>query len=154
MVTSWNKGLTKETDERVAQPWLGKKRPEMLGNTNGFKRGQIAWNRGLIGYKSGKEHYNWKGGISPINRRLKNSSMYKIWRELVFLRDNFTCQNPNCSYCHNEIGVFLHPHHSKPFALYPNLRFDVNNGITYCKEFHINSKELHKGILNKSLEVK
>lgn len=94
----------------------------------------------------GEKHYNWKGGITSLNKLLRHSSKWRIWRELVFLRDNFTCQNPNCPYCNNKIGVFLHPHHIKPLALYPELVFDVNNGITYCAEFHLNSKELHKGI--------
>jgi len=98
---------------------------------------------------SGAKHWNWKGGISPLNRKLRRSSFFKIWREIVFLRDNFTCQNPNCSYCDNKVGAMLHPHHIKPFALYPKLRFNINNGITYCKEFHINSKLLHKEISHK-----
>ena len=94
---------------------------------------------------SGKNHWNWKGGITPLNKRLRCSSKWKIWRELVFLRDNFTCQNINCEYCNNKIGVMLHPHHIKQLALYPELAFNVNNGVTYCAEFHLNSK-LHINI--------
>lgn len=94
----------------------------------------------------GKKHYNWKGGITPLNHSLRTSSKWKIWRELVFLRDNFTCQNLNCKFCNNKIGVMLHPHHIKCFAKFPELRFLVSNGITYCKEFHINSKLLHKNL--------
>jgi len=78
----------------------------------------------------------WKGGITPINKLLRVSSKHKIWRELIFLRDNFTCQNPNCSFCGNKIGGELHPHHIKSWAEYPKLRFDVNNGITLCGDFH------------------
>ena len=43
------------------------------------------------------------------------------------------------------IGVMVHPHHIKPLALYPELVFKVDNGITYCAEFHIKS-HLHQGI--------
>jgi hypothetical protein len=93
-----------------------------------------------------KSHF-WKGGITPLNKKLRRCSMYRIWREAVFLKDNFTCQNFNCPYCSNKMGVFLHPHHIKSFSRHPDLRFDINNGITYCKEFHINSKLLHKQIL-------
>jgi len=139
----WNKGkkMSKETREKLSESHKGKN----IGHPKyNFKS---AWNKGLIGFKSGSEHYNWKGGITPFNRKLRCSSKWKIWRELVFLRDNFICQNPNCEYCRNKIGNMLHPHHIKPISLYPKLAFDVNNGITYCKEFHINSKKLHKGIL-------
>lgn len=92
----------------------------------------------------------WKGGVTPLNKALRMSSFYKIWREAVFLRDNFTCQNPNCEYCHNKMGVMLHSHHIKSFAEYPELRFVINNGITYCAEFHINSKLLHKAIMREN----
>lgn len=94
-----------------------------------------------IFHPKGENSSNWKGGITPLNKRLRTSSMWKIWREAIFLRDNFTCQNIDCSYCHNKIGVMLHPHHIKAFAKYPELRFDINNGVTYCKEFHM---VLHK----------
>jgi len=98
--------------------------------------------------KKGKEHWNWKGGITPLNKLLRCSAKWQIWRNLIFLRDNFTCQNPNCDFCNNKIGVKLHPHHIKPFALYPELAFRVENGITYCAEFHI------RGGLHKQLYVK
>ncbi len=98
--------------------------------------------------KGSKSHL-WKGGITPLNALLRVSSLYKIWRETVFLRDNFTCQNINCEYCNNKIGKKLQAHHIKPFSLFPELRFDINNGITYCKEYHLNSKLLHKEIIKK-----
>ena len=94
----------------------------------------------------GENNGMWKGGITPLNRLLRRSSMYKIWRESIFLRDNFTCQNSNCEYCGNKQGIYLHAHHVKSFSQYPKLRFKIDNGITYCEEFHINSKLLHKGI--------
>lgn len=104
----------------------------------------------------GEKHYNWKG-VTPLNKLLRGKSKWKIWREFVFLRDNFTCQNPNCSYCDNKIGVLLHPHHIKPLALYPELVFDINNGITYCTEFHLKSglhKEIQKNFIEEELKCK
>jgi len=144
------------------------KKGEKSKNWNGFKKGnhpKTEFKKGdlrLIGHAStifkpnsgsfkkgmsGELSPAWKGGITSFNKLLRKSSLYKIWRELVFLRDNFTCKNPNCEFCNNKMGVFLHPHHIKSFAKYPELRFVISNGITYCKEFHINSKILHKGIL-------
>ena len=87
----------------------------------------------------GEKNVNWKGGITSLNDKLRSSSKFKIWREAVFLRDNFTCQNKKCKFCNNKIGVFLHPHHIKQLAFYPELAFDINNGITYCAEFHLKS---------------
>ena len=96
-------------------------------------------------YKDPTNHPNWRGGITPLNKLLRNKSMIKIWREAVFLRDNFTCQNKDCKFCDNKIGVMLNAHHIKSISLYPELRFDVGNGVTYCINFHLKSG-MHRGI--------
>lgn len=138
-------------------PFYGKKHKiEVLKKIKLFKKGEKSLRKGIplklqskikISItKQGITIDKWEGFVTPLNRILRASSLFKIWREAVFLRDNFTCQNPDCSYCHNKMGVILHPHHIKPFALYPELRFDISNGITYCAEFHLNSKTLHKNI--------
>lgn len=87
--------------------------------------------------KTVKYHWNYKGGITPQNKALRNSSLMAYWRFLVFERDHFTCQEKGCG----KVGGELHAHHIKEFAKFPDLRFDVNNGITLCKKCHI---ELHK----------
>ncbi len=126
-----------------------KRRISMLGNKNCV--GREPWNKGMAGEyivlsTRGENHWNWGGGITSPIELLRLKSKWKIWRELVFLRDNFICQNSNCSYCKNKRGgIELHPHHIKPTKLFPELVFDINNGITYCKDFHIKGG-LHKGI--------
>jgi 5-methylcytosine-specific restriction endonuclease McrA len=55
---------------------------------------------------------------------------FRRWREAVFKRDDYTCQ-----FC-KERGGELHPDHIKPFALFPRLRFDINNGRTLCVACH------------------
>ena len=52
----------------------------------------------------------------------------------VFIRDNFTCQF--CGIRGNQTGGYLEAHHIKGWTKYPNLRFNVNNGIALCKECH------------------
>jgi len=177
--TPWNKGKTKESDKRMKKQSETRKRlfkeGELKINFNKFTKGnkinsgkkhskeskkkmglshlgQKSWNKGIEFKQIQKEkHWNWKGGITPMNKLIRSSSKWKIWRELVFLRDNFTCQNKNCNFCNNKIGVMLHPHHIKPLSLYPELVYKIENGITYCKEYHLSSG-LHKGI-NKKQEV-
>ena len=82
------------------------------------------------------------------NTLIRNSPEYRNWRNGVFKRDNYTCQNPNCSHCNNERGVYLHSHHIKSFVLYPELRFYVDNGLTLCKEYHIKSDKYRGRNLN------
>ena len=107
--------------------------------------------------RTGEKNPAWKGGVTPLNKIMRESSKMKIWRELVFLRDNFTCQNPNCKFCNNKVGVLLHPHHIQPMALFQELMFDVNNGITYCAEFHLKSglhKQIQGGKIWKKIKLK
>ena len=78
----------------------------------------------------GKNHHCWKGGISCDNHRLRATFKYQQWRLKVYIRDNFTCQS--CG----KVGGYLNAHHIKSFAKYPKSRFDINNGVTLCKECH------------------
>lgn len=85
--------------------------------------------------KSGSNNPNWKGGITPENKRLRESDDFANWRKAVFERDGYTCQKCGAK-CGNGINVTLAAHHIKPFAKYPELRFDVDNGLTLCNPCH------------------
>lgn len=87
-----------------------------------------------------KYHWNYKGGITPENKVLRNSLEYKNWRQKVFERDLFTCQN-----CFVK-GSVLNAHHIKTFANYPELRFVVSNGVTLCKKCHIKEHKKEKEV--------
>lgn len=86
--------------------------------------------------KTDKYHWNYKGGISPENLVIRNSLQMKLWRQDVFARDKYTCRE--CGLC----GGSLQAHHIKEFAKYPELRFNIDNGITLCKNCH---NKIHYG---------
>lgn len=87
--------------------------------------------RKKIGEAHKKEKcYFWKGGVSSENAKIRSSMQYKVWRKKVFERDDYTCQS-----C-NQRGGILNADHIKPFSLFPELRFEINNGRTLCKECH------------------
>ena len=83
----------------------------------------------------GENHPNWKGGISPINTRIRASKEYKLWRTAVFQRDNYICV-----FCGSRNGrgkkITLNADHIKPFSLFPELRFAIDNGRTLCVSCH------------------
>ncbi|KKL18854.1 hypothetical protein LCGC14_2471360 [marine sediment metagenome] len=86
--------------------------------------------RNISNAMKGENAPSWKGGITLQKRIIRKSFKYKLWRESVFERDNWTCV-----FC-NTRGGNLEPDHIKPFAFFPELRFDVNNGRTLCIECH------------------
>lgn len=86
---------------------------------------------------AGENHYNWKGGITPLNYAIRRSYAYKLWRRAVFGRDDYKCQ-----FCGS--SGYLEADHIKMFAFYPELRFDINNGRTLCKECHMKTPTYKK----------
>lgn len=94
---------------------------------------------------SGVNHWNWKGGITPENTKVRESNHSRKWKKYCMKRDNWTCQKNGIR------GGELVVHHIKNFSEFPELRFDVDNGITLSVGAHI---EFHKiyGRTNNNLE--
>ena len=88
----------------------------------------------------GKKCNFWKGGVTPVNKLIRRSIEYRLWREAVFARDNWTCQECKIR------GGELHPHHLKSFALFPELRFAIDNGQTLCAQCHRKTDNYAKNI--------
>lgn len=87
------------------------------------------------GKAMGAKNPSWKGGVTPEIKKIRKSFEYKLWRKAVFERDNWACV-----WCGNRQSagnkVILHGDHIKPFALYPELRFAIDNGRTLCQPCH------------------
>jgi len=72
-------------------------------------------------------------------RRRIEDPRWVRWRAAVYSRDRFRCQ---CCGWHGWGGTkskgqrVLHPHHIRPKALYPDLIYDVDNGVTLCERCH------------------
>jgi len=79
---------------------------------------------------------------SHQNDIARGKTEYKEWRKSVYERDNYSCQKCGAR-SGNGHAVELHPHHIKPFASYPDLRYEVSNGVTLCKDCH---RKEHKHI--------
>lgn len=80
--------------------------------------------------RKGEKSPNWKGGVSPVNTRIRMSVRYAEWRKAVFERDKYICVS-----CGSHGGQ-LNADHIKRFATYPELRFDLKNGRTLCVPCH------------------
>src|SRR3990167_9013050 len=81
--------------------------------------------------KNGKR-WGWKKEwVTPQNIKIRRSIEFRLWREAVFARDNWTCQK-----CKQK-GRELNPHHIKNFSNWIDLRFAIDNGVTLCKGCHL-----------------
>lgn len=120
------KKLTEEHKLKLSKSHMGKA-PVNKGTKGVMK----AWNKGIkYTAVSGEKNSNWKGGVTPENKKIRSSLEMKLWRISVFERDVFKCQ-----VCQS-VGGYLNAHHIRSFAHHPELRCDVNNGITLCVECH------------------
>lgn len=85
-----------------------------------------------VGQYAGDKHLNWKGGMSKAKHDLWKSDEYQAWRKAVFKRDDYMCQKCNVS---GKLKT-LNAHHLKDKYTYPEIMFDINNGLTLCVDCH------------------
>lgn len=69
-----------------------------------------------------------------LNRFARYSVEAFEWRKSVFKRDDYTCQM-----CFVR-GKYLEADHIKPWAYFPELRFELTNGRTLCRPCHNTTK--------------
>ena len=156
------------TREKIRRALLGRKNPHVgypLSDATKLKlslalKGHAPWTRGMkhtdeakkkIGDAGrGELNFRWKGGITPILMKIRLCSKTQDWRQRVFFRDDFTCQE-----CGRR-GGRLHAHHLKRFSIliqevrqflplldlydaaisYSPL-WDISNGVTLCEKRHL-----------------
>jgi hypothetical protein len=159
---------TKETKEKIRKSLLGHKLSEetieKIREKSSFTKGFTPWNKGknwsedikkkisktnkIKGIKPkirfcarGSEHPCWAGGLSPEKIKQRKSIESTEWKRKIFTRDNYTCQKYMIK------GGRICAHHICNFADCPELRFDIDNGITLSEKAH---REFHKRYGNKN----
>lgn len=97
-----------------------------------FKKGYIPWNKGKR-FLVGSSNPSWKGGMKfrKPHEHKHLCSKYKNWASSVKSRDKWKCKIAN-SDCNGQ----LEAHHILNWIDYPELRYEINNGITLCHAHH------------------
>ena len=100
-------------------------------NRNGRKKycSHKCYSKALESIKTGENSHFWRGGKTKESKRIKTTAEYKKWRAAVFSRDLYKCVK--CGSKEN-----IEAHHIKEQSKYPELRFDINNGMTLCHICH------------------
>lgn len=120
---------------RVVYTWLIQHgiptRP--TGSELGHKRNTEAARAKMSTAKKGRyigpDNWNWKGGDNKPSKE-RRSYQARVWRNSVRERDGWECKHCGAS------GGKLHAHHIKSWKDHPELRFDMDNGITLCVPCH------------------
>lgn len=85
-------------------------------------------------WQLGSRNPSWNETYDRTKReQLRLMPEYAVWQSETKKRDNFECQK--CC----KRGK-LHSHHIQPYSKFPELRYELSNGITLCKECH---REFH-----------
>lgn len=93
----------------------------------------------------------WKGGKTKRATILRTRAKYLKWRDSVFERDLYTCQK--CGVFNgNGKKIILNAHHIRLFSEFKELRFELSNGITLCKDCHISEHPHLQTIAAKRIE--
>lgn len=139
--TPWNKnskGLYSWTVE------TRQKKIEFLKKNGGPMKGKkhtIESRKKTSNALKGDKAPNWQGGITSLNIKRRHSIEHKEWAEKVYKRDDYTCQ-----VCLRR-GIRLEPHHIRPWRNYKEIQYEVNNGITLCKECHKHTFNLEEKLI-------
>ena len=85
--------------------------------------------------KKGSNSWNWIEDRTKLSRISKQgerrTSIYFDWRRNVWIRDGHKCKISNQD-CEGKIEA----HHILSWRDYPELRYNINNGITLCHAHH------------------
>lgn len=141
-ISEGNKGkkVSNETRKRMSQ--ASKKRMtkearlhlSLLHKKNGIKPPLV----------KGKAHYNWKGGITPLTKKIRQSTKYTTWRTQIFIRDSYLCVlcglggELNADHYPTPFSVIFHKEKISSLKDSEKCKklWDINNGRTLCIKCH------------------
>lgn len=147
---AWNKGVESQFKKEKSPNWKGGKNKcsdcgLVLSNRVAKKCKSCAGKgkKGAVGWCKEKR-YNWIVDRSLIKRQdERNNPEYKQWRLSVYKRDEYRCKISNQD-CYGKIVA----HHILSWREYPELRHDINNGVTLCHFHHPKKRDDEKRLSN------
>lgn len=157
--------VSKETKRKISESSIGKKLSDETKNKISIAmRGTKCWmkNKKMPEYikekirkkiiengnkppvMTGRDNPMWIKDRSKLKKRQnRNDPAYKEWVKKVKNRDNWKCRinNKNCK------GNIV-AHHIIPWSKNKELRYNINNGITLCKNHHPTKRDEENKLIN------
>ena len=101
------------------------------------------WIQKMIEVTTGSKNHKWVEDRSKlINQEDRNSYKYLEWSKSVRTRDSYKCRIDNSDCCGK-----LEVHHILSWREYPELHYQLNNGITLCHFHHPRVREEEKRLI-------
>ncbi len=137
--TEEHKRKISEALKGQVSPWKGKKHTEVTKQKiKEARKKQIftdGTRRKMSEAHQGSKSNLWKGGRTKRKKHDRDCLEYRLWRRDVFKRDNYKCVK--CGFASKgKRPSDIHADHIKPFTLFPELRFEIENGRTLCIPCH------------------
>ena len=124
------KKRNEETKKKISQALVGRKLSDVTKEK--IRQGNLGKLKNLSFLNKGENHPRWiKDRTQLAKRQERNDVAYQDWRKNVWIRDKFRCRM-NDYKCSGKIIA----HHILGWSKFPELRYEVNNGITLCHFHH------------------
>ena len=107
---------------------------DMKGRPHGHGTNTTAWNKGMkLPQLSGENHPRWIRDrmLLKDDRRDRGGQLSRDWGKRVKDRDGWKCKISN-----QDCEGRMEAHHILGWTEYPELRYEINNGITLCHAHH------------------
>lgn len=124
--------------------WLGKKFSEehrkKIGLSNLGKQMSVESREKMRISKTGESHWRWYKDRTKLKKQEdRRSSAVDEWRKNIYKRDEYKCKFSNKD-CKGRIEA----HHILNWEDFPELRYNLDNGITVCHHHHPRGREKEK----------
>lgn len=131
---SYTRKPNKADQDWIAQRFCSKSCVHKDNKTNLEKKHSVETRKKMSdSHPKGELSPLWKKDRSAswLNKARRTNIEYKLWREQVFSRDGYKCKmaKPDC-------GTYIEAHHILAWRDHPELRYEINNGITLCRAHH------------------
>ena len=144
-ISDSKKGFThsEETRKKMSENRKGENN-HFYGKTHSDKAKKV-----MSKAKIGKRPSNYIEDRTKVKLdKERGGPLHKEWSKSVKKRDKWECQLADKD-CHGNVVA----HHIYPWALHPELRYKINNGITLCHFHHPRKREDEKRLIPKFIKL-